>query len=88
MMRGGRFLGSGNFMLVGLLILLLLAILVCVIYLVIKTAQNSKRDAVLGNSSTDLQDNKKEALKILDQRFVNGEISEEEYKTKKELITK
>ncbi|MBT1247629.1 MULTISPECIES: SHOCT domain-containing protein [unclassified Thermosipho (in: thermotogales)] len=40
----------------------------------------------LGNFQNNSDDAKKKALKILNEKFVNGEITEEEYLRKKKLI--
>jgi len=40
----------------------------------------------LGDSQDSNEDTKKEALKILNEKFINGEITEEEYLRKKKLI--
>ncbi|SHH17883.1 SHOCT domain-containing protein [Thermosipho atlanticus] len=40
----------------------------------------------LGSSQSSEEEAKKEALKILNEKFINGEITEEEYLRKKKLI--
>lgn len=81
---GGRFISGGNLILSGIMLVILLVILGCVIYLVVQTAKNAKKGMPLNNN----QDDSSESLKILDGRFAKGEITEEEYKAKKELILK
>jgi Predicted membrane protein len=88
--RGGmgignsRFIGGGNLIFSILNLLILLAILGCVIYLVVKAVKDSKKNKPVINSQSDSV----QAVKILDERFARGEITEEEYKVKKELILK
>lgn len=81
---GGRFIGGGNLILSVIMLILLLVILGCVIYLVVQTAKNSKKVMPVNN----VQGDSAQSLKILDDRFAKGEITEEEYKAKKELILK
>jgi putative membrane protein len=40
----------------------------------------------IGDFQNSSEDSKKEALRILNEKFVNGEITEEEYLRKKKLI--
>lgn len=60
----------------GIIPLLLIAL---IIYAVVKLVQGSN-----GNSNTGKQGN--DALDILNQRFANGEISEEEYNKMKKIL--
>lgn len=88
-MRGARVLGIGSLLLDTAIIILLLAILGCVIYLVVKSVKNSKKGTPLSSAQGNIrQYDNVQTLKILDERFAKGEITDEEYKTKKDLILK
>ncbi|MGE5632367.1 MAG: SHOCT domain-containing protein [Caulobacteraceae bacterium] len=70
---GGAGLGGGGFA----MMLILLLLIGLVIYLVFKAAGNNNN--IRNMDST---------LEILNERFVNGEIGEDEYKKKKALLLK
>jgi putative membrane protein len=66
--------GWGIFMMIILVILI-----VIIVYAVMKLVQG-------GNNSATPQSSRDEALEILNQRYVKGEISDEEYQQKKKIL--
>ncbi len=61
--------------------ILLIAIVGLIVFAIVKAADNSSRPRY-SNS----YDETRKAMDILNQRLANGEIDEEEYKRKKELL--
>ena len=87
--------GGRGFMMIpmALMCLLFLIVFAYVVYKVVKHLQAHKLGHVHGQSSktqdaTASVDITVKALEILNERFAKGEILEEEYKSKKELILK
>ncbi|WGS65923.1 SHOCT domain-containing protein [Marinitoga aeolica] len=62
---------------------LFLILILFIIWYFMKNPDAAKK---LGEFQNSTEDSKKEALKILNEKFVNGEITEEEYLRKKKLI--
>ncbi|APT75522.1 hypothetical protein LN42_03275 [Marinitoga sp. 1137] len=60
-----------------------LLLIIIIIWYFMKNPEAAKKLSEFQYSS---EDSKKEALKILNEKFVNGEITEEEYLRKKKLI--
>ncbi|QTA38935.1 SHOCT domain-containing protein [Thermosipho ferrireducens] len=76
----GPFSGFGLFSF--LLSLGFIVLIGFVIYFVVKSAYKSSKN------SKSFKSDSEEALRILNEKFAKGEISEEEYKRKKEIIMK
>lgn len=77
-MMGYRF-GMMGFGFVGFI--LLIALVGLVVYAIVKAADNSGRQRYSSS-----YDDTRKAMDILNQRLANGEIDEEEYKRKKDLL--
>ncbi|WP_241230042.1 SHOCT domain-containing protein [Thermosipho globiformans] len=65
------------------MMILFVVIIIFIVWYFIKNPETAKK---LGNFQNSTGDEKREALKILNEKFVNGEITEEEYLRKKKLI--
>lgn len=61
--------------------ILLIAIVGLIVFAIVKAADNSGR-----SRHSNSYDETRKAIDILNQRLANGEIDEEEYKRKKELL--
>ena len=67
-----------------LMMIPMIVIFIAFIYLLVKIFNNSDRHTSIRQP----QNNSLKAIDILNERFANGEITEEEYKNKKEQILK
>lgn len=66
--------------------LIVIGIIVLVVYALIRTTNTSGRSS--SSAPHEMQDSNSRALAILAERYAKGEISDEEYKQKKNEITK
>ncbi|GAB6189618.1 hypothetical protein JCM30566_13590 [Marinitoga arctica] len=58
-------------------------LIILVIWYIMKNPDAAKK---MGDLTNNTNDSKKEALRMLNEKFINGEITEEEYLRKKKLI--
>ncbi|MBW8382251.1 MAG: SHOCT domain-containing protein [Youngiibacter sp.] len=85
--RGGMmdwYYGRMNPWQIGIMVIVGILVLALIVYLIVRIA---RRGHPGHPGSTNISSYSPEALKILDEKFAKGELTEEEYQRKKKLIT-
>ena len=72
----------------GMTIFIIVLVILVGVYFIVKLYMNSNNKKYMTNESNNTNNVNRNAMNILDERYVRGEISEEEYAHKKEQLRK
>ena len=72
----------------GMNIFIIVLVILVGVYFIVKLSMNSNNKKDMTNESNNTNNVNRNAMNILDERYVSGEISEEEYAHKKEQLRK
>ena len=72
----------------GMTIFIIVLVILVGVYFIVKLSMNSNNKKDMTNESNNTNNVNRNAMNILDERYVRGEISEEEYDHKKEQLRK